>query len=103
MAPRKTASVTVAVRKTVAAKAGPDMAYSSITGNEMPRANLAAGMMSPLVGIHRTQDSRWLMLSMLDEEQNRLRTWAFANAFPIKWTGPQFNVGQSAVASVFGS
>jgi len=51
---------------------GPDLAYSSITGNEMPRANLAAGMMSPLVGIHRTQDSRWLMLSMLDEE----RYWA---------------------------
>jgi crotonobetainyl-CoA:carnitine CoA-transferase CaiB-like acyl-CoA transferase len=51
---------------------GPDMAYSSITGHEMPRANLAAGMMSPLVGIHRTKDSRWLMLSMLDEE----RYWA---------------------------
>jgi crotonobetainyl-CoA:carnitine CoA-transferase CaiB-like acyl-CoA transferase len=51
---------------------GPDMAYSSITGNEMPRANLGAGMMSPLVGIHRTKDSRWLMLSMLDEE----RYWA---------------------------
>jgi crotonobetainyl-CoA:carnitine CoA-transferase CaiB-like acyl-CoA transferase len=48
---------------------GPDMAYSSITGHEMPRANLAAGMMSPLVGIHRTKDSRWLMLSMLDEER----------------------------------
>ncbi len=29
-------------------------------------------MMSPLVGIHRTKDSRWLMLSMLDEE----RYWA---------------------------
>jgi crotonobetainyl-CoA:carnitine CoA-transferase CaiB-like acyl-CoA transferase len=51
---------------------GPDLAYSSITGNEMPRANLAAGMMSPLVGVHRTNDSRWLMLSMLDEE----RYWA---------------------------
>ncbi len=51
---------------------GPDIAYSAITGHEMPRANLAAGMMSPLVGIHRTSDSRWLMLSMLDEE----RYWA---------------------------
>ena len=51
---------------------GPDMAYTSITGHEMPRANLAVGMMSPLVGIHRTSDSRWLMLSMLDEE----RYWA---------------------------
>ena len=51
---------------------GPDLAYSSITGHEMPRANLGAGMMSPLVGVHRTKDSRWLMLSMLDEE----RYWA---------------------------
>jgi crotonobetainyl-CoA:carnitine CoA-transferase CaiB-like acyl-CoA transferase len=46
---------------------GPDMAYSSITGHEMPRMNLGKGTMTPLVGIHRTQDSRWLMLSMLDE------------------------------------
>jgi len=46
---------------------GPDMAYSSITGNEMPRMNLAKGTMTPLVGIHRTKDSRWLMMSMLDE------------------------------------
>jgi phage tail-like protein len=38
-------------------------------------------------------------VSMLDEEQNRLRTWAFSNAYPVKWTGPQFNVGQSAVAT----
>ena len=51
---------------------GPDMAYSSITGKEMPRNNLSVGMMSPLVGVHRTKDSRWLMLSMLDEE----RYWA---------------------------
>ncbi len=51
---------------------GPDMAYSSITGHEMPRADLGAGTMSPLVGVHRTRDSRWLMLSMLDEE----RYWA---------------------------
>ena len=46
---------------------GPDMAYSSITGHEMPRMNLDKGTMTPLVGIHRTHDSRWLMLSMLDE------------------------------------
>jgi len=51
---------------------GPDMAYSSITGHEMPRADLSAGVTSPLVGMHRTKDSRWLMLSMLDEE----RYWA---------------------------
>ena len=37
---------------------GPDMAYSSITGNEMPRANLAAGKMSPLVGVKNSNDDR---------------------------------------------
>jgi crotonobetainyl-CoA:carnitine CoA-transferase CaiB-like acyl-CoA transferase len=46
---------------------GPDMAYSSVTGNEMPRMQVGKGTMSPLVGILRTQDNRWLMLSMLDE------------------------------------
>jgi crotonobetainyl-CoA:carnitine CoA-transferase CaiB-like acyl-CoA transferase len=46
---------------------GPDMAYSSITGHEMPRVDLSKGVMTPLVGVHRTMDSRWLMLSMLDE------------------------------------
>ena len=47
---------------------GPDMAYSSITGNEMPRMQVGKGTMSPLVGVLRTKDSRWLMLSMLDED-----------------------------------
>jgi crotonobetainyl-CoA:carnitine CoA-transferase CaiB-like acyl-CoA transferase len=51
---------------------GPDIAYSSITGNEMPRMQVGKGTMTPLVGIHRTKDSRWIMLSMLDEE----RYWA---------------------------
>ena len=51
---------------------GPDMAYSSITGQQMPRMNLARGVTSPLVGVHRTKDSRWIMLSMLDEP----RYWA---------------------------
>jgi len=51
---------------------GPDMAYSSIMGQQMPRMNLAGGVTSPLVGVHRTKDSRWIMLSMLDEP----RYWA---------------------------
>jgi len=51
---------------------GPDMAYSSIMGQQMPRMNLARGVTSPLVGVHRTKDSRWIMLSMLDEP----RYWA---------------------------
>ena len=48
---------------------GPDLAYGSITGAEMPRPDLASGVMTPLVGTHRTKDSRWLMLSMLDEDR----------------------------------
>ncbi len=48
---------------------GPDMAYSSITGHEMPRTASMAGVRTPLVGVHRTADSRWLMLSMLDEDR----------------------------------
>jgi crotonobetainyl-CoA:carnitine CoA-transferase CaiB-like acyl-CoA transferase len=51
---------------------GPDMAYSSIMGQQMPRPNLTRGVTSPLVGVHRTKDSRWIMLSMLDEP----RYWA---------------------------
>src|SRR4051812_40258754 len=37
-------------------------------------------------------------LTMLDQEGTRLRTWSFVNAFPIKWTGPNFNAGQAALA-----
>jgi len=33
----------------------------------MPRMQVGKGTMSPLVGVLRTKDSRWLMLSMLDE------------------------------------
>src|SRR5450432_1558931 len=51
---------------------GPDMAYSSVMGKEMPRMQVGKGTMSPLVGILRTKDNRWLMLSMLDET----RYWA---------------------------
>jgi crotonobetainyl-CoA:carnitine CoA-transferase CaiB-like acyl-CoA transferase len=51
---------------------GSDMAYSSIMGQQMPRMKLASGVTSPLVGVHRTKDSRWIMMSMLDEP----RYWA---------------------------
>ena len=40
-----------------------------------------------------------ISITMLNEVGTRLRTWSFVNAYPIKWTGPQFNVGQSAVAT----
>jgi phage tail-like protein len=34
-------------------------------------------------------------VTMLTPDNQPLRTWAFANAFPVKWTGPSFNAGQS--------
>jgi phage tail-like protein len=40
-----------------------------------------------------------ITVTMMNEAHTRLRTWAFANAYPVKWTGPQFNIGQSAVAT----
>ena len=37
-------------------------------------------------------------VAMLDSRNKALRTWAFVNAFPVKWTGPTFNATQSQVA-----
>src|SRR6266508_6202813 len=31
-----------------------------------------------------------LSLTMVNEAGDRIRTWSFERAFPIKWTGPQF-------------
>jgi len=47
---------------------------------------------------HVGADRTGIQLSMLDEGGERLRTWSFTNAFPIKWTGPNFNVAQSTLA-----
>ena len=38
-------------------------------------------------------------LTMYDEGLNRIRGWSFAAAYPVKWTGPTFNVGQNAFAT----
>ena len=43
-------------------------------------------------------DRTGIRLSMLDQTGTRIRTWSFVNAFPIKWTGPNFNAAQSALA-----
>ena len=47
------------------------------------------------VGAQRHQ----VTVTMLDMESKPVRTWSFANAFPVKWTGPSFNAGQSQVAT----
>jgi phage tail-like protein len=39
-----------------------------------------------------------IRVSMMDTNGDRLRTWSFVNAFPVKWTGPNFNSTQSALA-----
>jgi phage tail-like protein len=38
-------------------------------------------------------------LTMLDQSRKTVRTWSFVNAFPVKWTGPNFNASQSSLAT----
>ncbi|MEA2312012.1 MAG: hypothetical protein QOE28_1980 [Solirubrobacteraceae bacterium] len=48
----------------------------------------------------KTDPSRIVVtLTMYDEAKNTLRTWSFANAFPVKWAGPSFNAGQAQAAT----
>jgi len=47
---------------------------------------------------HIKAERTGIRLSMLDQEGTRIRTWSFVNAFPIKWTGPNFNATQSTLA-----
>jgi phage tail-like protein len=47
---------------------------------------------------HTQAQRTGIRLSMLDNAGTRIRTWSFVNAFPVKWTGPNFNVSQSALA-----
>lgn len=37
-------------------------------------------------------------LTMIDESGKGVRAWSFAQAYPVKWSGPQFNAGQSTAA-----
>ena len=48
---------------------------------------------------HVGADRQQVTVTMLSADSKPVRTWSFANAYPVKWTGPQFNVGQSAVAT----
>jgi phage tail-like protein len=40
-----------------------------------------------------------ITLTMYNQQLNKIRTWSFKNAYPVKWTGPSFNSGQNAVAT----
>jgi len=48
---------------------------------------------------HIGADRTSVTITMLTEHGDRLRTWSFVNAFPIKWTGPSFNVQQNQLAT----
>jgi crotonobetainyl-CoA:carnitine CoA-transferase CaiB-like acyl-CoA transferase len=47
---------------------GPDLAYTSLTGEEPPRRR-ASPPRSPLVATHRTADGRWMQLNMMDDDR----------------------------------
>jgi phage tail-like protein len=36
---------------------------------------------------------------MLNEKADPIHVWTFANAYPVKWTGPQFNAQQNTLAT----
>jgi phage tail-like protein len=38
-------------------------------------------------------------VSLMGADGNPVRSWAFADAFPIKWTGPNMNAGSNQVAT----
>jgi phage tail-like protein len=40
-----------------------------------------------------------ITITMLNHSGERVRTFTFVNAYPIKWTGPTFNSGQSQMAT----
>jgi phage tail-like protein len=40
-----------------------------------------------------------ITLTMYNQQLQKVRTWSFKNAFPVKWTGPSFNATQNAVAT----
>jgi phage tail-like protein len=48
---------------------------------------------------HVGADRQQVSVTLLTAEGKPVRTWSFANAFPVKWTGPSFNAGQSQVAT----
>jgi len=44
-------------------------------------------------------DRKEITLTMYNEHKDQIRVWSFKNAYPVKWTGPQFNASQNTVAT----
>jgi phage tail-like protein len=38
------------------------------------------------------------VITLLDEQQNPVKSWSFKRGLPVRWTGPTFNASQSQVA-----
>jgi phage tail-like protein len=45
----------------------------------------------------RTQRGQ-ITITLLGPDGNAVRSFGFANAFPVKWTGPNFNAGSNSIA-----
>jgi phage tail-like protein len=44
-------------------------------------------------------EQKTIQLTMYNEGLDKVRGWSFENAYPVKWTGPTFNVGQNQFAT----
>ena len=40
-----------------------------------------------------------ITLTMYNQRLEKVRTWSFKNAYPVKWTGPNFNSAQNTLAT----
>jgi phage tail-like protein len=40
-----------------------------------------------------------ITVSLIGPDRQAVRSWAFANAFPVKWTGPNLKGGSNAIAT----
>jgi len=47
---------------------------------------------------HMGPKRKMVAVTMVDEAGRGVRGWSFAGAFPVKWTGPNFNAGQATAA-----
>lgn len=46
-----------------------------------------------------TVQRREMTISLIGPGAKTVRTWAFLNAYPVKWTGPNLNTGSNQIAT----
>ena len=49
--------------------------------------------------VSASPEPKTIQLTMYNQQLEKMRAWSFANAYPVKWTGPTFNVGQNQYAT----